>query len=170
MIQRSAVLTVIIPVPMDPQSPSLLDTLTLPPRRIRWLALFARALLWLVVSFWMVFGASWGLLHGWIVPRIGEYRPRLEVQASKALGMPVRIGQITAHSEGLIPSFEMRDVVLLDADGREALRLPRVLVALSPKSLWGMGFEQLSIDQPDLEVRRQWQAVCGRAGHVARKH
>ena len=147
-------LTVIIPVPMNPQSPSLLDTLTLPPRRIRWLALFARALLWLVVSFWVVFGASWGLLHGWIVPRIEDYRPRLEVQASKALGMPVRIGQITAHSEGLIPSFEMRDVVLLDADGREALRLPRVLAALSPKSLWGMGFEQLSIDQPDLEVRR----------------
>ena len=139
---------------MDPQSPSLLDTLTLPPRRIRWLALFARALLWLVVSFWVVFGASWGLLHGWIVPRIGEYRPHLEVQASKALGMPVRIGQITARSEGLIPSFEMRDVVLLDADGREALRLPRVLAALSPKSLWGMGFEQLSLDQPDLEVRR----------------
>ncbi len=139
---------------MDPQSPSLLDTLTLPPRRIRWLARFARVLLWLVVSFWVVFGASWGLLHGQIVPRIEDYRPRLEVQASRALGMPVRIGQITAHSGGLIPSFEMRDVVLLDADGREALRLPRVLAALSPKSLWGLGFEQLSIDQPDLEVRR----------------
>ncbi|TAG36099.1 MAG: TIGR02099 family protein [Polaromonas sp.] len=139
---------------MDPQSPLLPDTLTQPPRRIRWLALLARVLLWLVVSFWVVFGASWGLLHGQIVPRIGEYRPRLEVQASRALGMPVRIGHITAHSEGLIPSFEMRDVVLLDADGREALRLPRVLVALSPKSLWGMGFEQLSIDRPDLEIRR----------------
>ena len=152
--QRAAVPTVIIPVPMDPQSPSLPDISTLPPRRIRWLALFARALLWLVVSFWVVFGASWGLLHGQIVPRIGEYRPHLEAQASRALGMPVRIGQITARSEGLIPSFEMRDVVLLDAEGREALRLPRVLAALSPKSLWGMGFEQLSIDQPDLEVRR----------------
>ncbi len=149
-----AVLTVIIPVPMDPQPPSLPETLALPPRRIHWLALLARALLWLVMSFWVVFGATWGLLHGWIVPRIGEFRPRLEVQASKALGMPVRIGQISARSEGMIPSFELRDVVLLDTDGREALRLPRLLVALSSKSLWGMGFEQLSIDQPDLEVRR----------------
>ena len=118
------------------------------------LALFARMLLWLVASFWLLFGATWGLLHGWIVPRIGEFRPRLEVVASKALGMPVRIGQITARSEGMIPSFELRDVVLLDPTGREALRLPRLLGALSPSSLWGMGFEQLFIDQPDLEIRR----------------
>ena len=119
-----------------------------------WLARFARMLLWLVASFWLLFGASWGLIHGWIVPRIEEFRPRLEVQASRALGMPVRIGQITARSEGLIPSFELRDVALLDASGREALRLPRLLVALSPKSLWGRGFEQVFIDQPDLEIRR----------------
>ena len=154
MAQRAAVLTVIIPMPMDPQPPSLPETLALPPRRIHWLALFARVLLWLIVSFWVVLGASWGLLHGWIVPRIEEFRPRLEVQASKALGMPVRIGQITAHSGGLIPSLELRDVLLLDADGREALRLPRLLAALSPASLWGVGFEQLVIDQPDLEIRR----------------
>ena len=122
--------------------------------RMRWLALFARMLLWLVVSFWLLFGASWGFLHGWIVPRIGEFRPRLEMEASKALGMPVRIGQITARSEGMIPSCELRDVVVLDPAGREALRLPRLLAALSPSSLWGMGFEQLFVDQPALEIRR----------------
>ncbi len=121
---------------------------------MRWLAMFARTLLWLAVVFWLLFGASWGLLHGWIVPRIGDFRPRLETEASKALGMPVRIGQITARSEGMIPSFELRDVVFLDPAGREALRLPRLLAALSPSSLWGMGFEQLFIDQPDLEIRR----------------
>ncbi|MBC7611135.1 MAG: TIGR02099 family protein [Polaromonas sp.] len=127
---------------------------TLSSRRMRLLALTARILLWLVVAVWLLFGASWGLLHGWIVPRIGEFRPRLEMAASKALGMPVHIGQITAQSEGMIPSFELRDVVLMDESGREALRLPRLLAALSPSSLWGMGFEQLFIDQPALEVRR----------------
>ena len=114
----------------------------------------ARILLWLVVAAWLLFGASWGVLHGWIVPRIGEFRPRLEREAGKALGMQVRIGRISAYSEGLIPSIELRDVVLLDAQGREALRLPRVLAALSPASLWGKGFEQLFIDQPELEIRR----------------
>ncbi|MGH8859361.1 MAG: YhdP family protein, partial [Polaromonas sp.] len=113
-----------------------------------------RFLLWLVVAAWLLFGLSWFVLHGWIVPRIGEFRPRLEIEASKALGVPVRIGQITAYSRGMIPSFELHDVTLLDAQGREALRLPRLLGALSPSSLWGLGFEQLYIDKPDLDIRR----------------
>ena len=111
-------------------------------------------MLWLLLAVWLLFGASWGLLHGWIVPRIGDFRPRLEVAASHALGIPVRIGQISARSSGLIPSFELRDVVLLDPEGREALRLPRVQGSLSPTSLWSLGFEQLYIEQPALEIRR----------------
>ena len=144
-------LTVIILMSMIQTTP-LLQTLT--SRRMRWLASAARILLWLTAAFWLLFAASWGVLHGWIVPRIGEFRPRLEMEASKVLGVPVRIGQISAYSRGLIPSFELRDVVLLDAQGHEALRLPRVLAALSPSSLWGLGFEQLFIDQPTLEIRR----------------
>ena len=127
---------------------------TLASPRLKWLAAFARMTLWLLLGFWMLAGATWLLLHGWIVPRIEEFRPRIELEASKALGVPVRIGQITARSEGLIPSFEMRDVTLKDAAGREALRLPRVVAALSPTSLWGSGFEQLVLDQPVLDIRR----------------
>ncbi len=141
---------------IQPISPSpTLQTEPVPAaRHLRVFALFIRVLLWLVVASWLLFGASWGLLHGWIVPRIGEFRPSLEMQASKALGMPVRIGQISAYSTGLIPSFELRDVTLLDQQGREALHLPRMLAALSPSSLWGGGFEQLFIDQPTLDIRR----------------
>jgi len=123
-------------------------------RRLKIAALVARLALGLVLAFWVLFGAAWAVLHGWIVPRIGEFRPRLETAASQALGVPVRIGQITARPGGLIPSFELRDVALLDAQGREALRLPRVLAAVSPSSLWGLGFEQLYIDRPELDIRR----------------
>ncbi len=125
-----------------------------PRRRLKIAAAAARLLLWLVLAFWVLFGIAWAVLHGWIVPRIGEFRPRLEIEASRALGVPVRIGQITARSGVLIPSFELRDVALLDGQGREALRLPRVLAALSISSLWGLGFEQLYIDQPELDMRR----------------
>jgi uncharacterized protein (TIGR02099 family) len=136
---------------MEPTIPSLP---TLPPRRLHWLALILRILLWLVAAAWLLFGLSWFVLHGWIVPRIGEFRPRLEIEASKALGVPVRIGGISAHSQGMIPSFELTNVTLLDAQGREALRLPRVLGALSPSSIWGLGFEQIYIDKPELDIRR----------------
>ena len=153
-LKQAATLTVIIPLPMIESIPPPPTLHIRTNRRLQWVALIARVLLWLVVAAWLLFGASWGVLHGWIVPRIGEFRPRLEQEAGKALGMQVRIGQISARSAGLIPSVELRDVLLLDAQGREALRLPRMLAALSPSSLWGKGFEQLFIDQPVLEIRR----------------
>jgi hypothetical protein len=54
------------------------------------------------------------------------------------------------------PEFLNRldEVVLMDAEGREALRLPAVQAALSVRSLWRLGFDQLVIDGPVLDIRR----------------
>jgi uncharacterized protein (TIGR02099 family) len=125
-----------------------------PSRPLKAVAAFAKWSLGLLVLAWLVLVLAWGALHGFIVPRIGELRPDLEIEAGRVLGVPVRIAKITARSEGLIPSFELTDVVLLDPQGRPALRLPRVVAALSPRSLWNLGFEQLYIERPELEIRR----------------
>jgi len=117
-------------------------------------ARFAQAALWLMVVMWLLFGLAWGALHWFIVPRISEFRPQLEAKASAILGVRVRIDAIAAQSNGMIPSFELVGVRLFDAQGRESLHLPRVLAALSPRSLWNMGFEQLYIDRPELNIRR----------------
>ena len=108
----------------------------------------------MVLVAWLVLGLVWGALHWLIVPRIGEFRPTLEEYATRVLGVPVRMGSVTAQSNGMVPSVELTDVVLLDTQGRVALSLPRVLVALSPRSMWRMGFEQLYIDRPKLDIRR----------------
>ena len=113
-----------------------------------------RWLLGAVVLVWLLFGVTWGAIHWLIVPRIDEFRPQLEMRASKALGVSVRVGAVTAQSNGMVPSFELTDVALFDAQGRVALSLPRVLVAMSPRSLWQLGFEQLYIDQPKVDIRR----------------
>ena len=125
--------------------------------------------LWLLAAAWLLFALGWFVLHGWIVPRIGEFRPRLEIAASQALGVPVRIGQISAKSEGVFPIFELADVHLLDARGQVALRLPHISGVLTPASLWGLGFEQLLIEQPELDVRR---ASDGKfyVGEIGRAH
>ncbi len=133
-----------------------MDTL---PRRpslpLKVLTFTTRALLWLMLLAWLVFGAAWAALHFLIVPRIGELRPLLETQASQALGLPVRIGGIVAHGDNrLLPSFEFQEVLLFDREGEPALYLPRVQATVSPRSLWNLGFEQLAIDRPELEVRR----------------
>ncbi len=103
---------------------------------------------------WLLFAASWGALHLWIVPRIGELRPQLEAAATRLVGLPVRVGSITAYSTNLLPAFELGNVRLLDDQGREALRLPRILVSLSPRSLLKLQFDQILLDGPVLNVRR----------------
>lgn len=130
------------------------DPVPHPSRLLKIVAVFARWSLGLLLAMGLLLTAAWGALHGWIVPRIGDYRAQLEMQAGRALGVPVRLGTISARTEGLIPTIELGDVALLDAAGREALRLPRVVVAVSPRSLWNFGFEQLYIERPELDIRR----------------
>ena len=127
---------------------------TFPSRPLRWTAALLRVLLWAVVGAWLVFGLTLGAIHGFIVPRIAEWRPALETLATRAIGVPVRIGEVSAHSPGWIPSLELKRVSLLDRQGREALVLGRVLTAVSVTSLWRLGFEQIHIDSPTLDVRR----------------
>ncbi len=112
-------------------------------------------MLWLVTLAWLLFALTWAGLHWVIVPRIGEWRPALESMATQAFGVRVTVGAIRADAAGAIPAFELRDVRLYNAQGREALYLPRVLSALSVQSLWRAGFEQLVIERPVLDIRRR---------------
>ena len=120
---------------------------------LRWLA---RALVGLVLTAWSLLLIAWLTLHWGILPHIQQWREPIEERASKALGVPVRIGAIEVRSSGWVPSFELRDVVLLDANNMPALRLPRVFAAISPRSLLSLelNFEQLLIDGAQLEIRR----------------
>ena len=128
-----------------------------PPQPSRLLKVSAACAKWalgLLAGCCLLLALAWGALHGWIVPRIADYRPAMERQASRALGVPVRIGHVTAHDSGLVPSVELQAVELLDPEGHTALRLPRIVVSLSPRALWNRGFDQLFIDSPELDVRR----------------
>ncbi|MBK7003685.1 MAG: TIGR02099 family protein [Rhodoferax sp.] len=125
-----------------------------PPRWLKVAAFTARASLTLLATAWIVLLTVWSALHFIIVPRIAEFRPLLQEQASRMLGVSVQIGDIVATSNGVIPSFELSQVSLFDAQGHEVLKLPRILVALSARSLLVLGLEQLTFDGPVLNVRR----------------
>lgn len=122
----------------------------------RW---WARCALWLGLASAGVFSlliAAWLALHWAILPHIDDWRPELEKQATQALGVPVKIGAISAKSSGWIPTLDLRDVRVVDAAGHEALHLPRVSAALSPRSLlaFELRFSQLLLDSPELLLRR----------------
>ncbi len=114
----------------------------------------------LVVVGWVTVLLAWGALHIFIVPRIDEYRGALQQQASRVIGLRVDIGSIQAEGGWWVPWFEIRDLQLFDRDGRQALHLPRVVAAISPLSVLRAQFEQIDIESPELEIRKDAQ------GHV----
>ncbi len=125
-----------------------------PSRLLKFVAGVARWALGLTLAAWLILAAAWAALHGWIVPRIDSLRPQLEQQATRVLGVPVRIAAISAESAGVFPTVQLSGVTLLDEQGRAGLQLPRVVVALSPRSLLRLGFEQIYIEGPQLDIRR----------------
>ena len=117
-------------------------------------------LLTLAVLLFMAAIAWWALLFQ-ILPRIGTWREALAQQATKALGVPVRIGAVSGHAEGWSPVLSLKEVALLDGRGGIALRLPEVTARISPRSLWPTAWwrqevrlDRLVLVRPELQVRR----------------
>jgi uncharacterized protein (TIGR02099 family) len=125
-----------------------------PSMRLRAFASASRWALRLLGFAWLGLLALWCGLHFVIVPRIADFRPWLETRATQAWGLQIRIGDIRARTNGVIPSVELMGVRVLGPDGTEALSLPSVTAAISPRSLLIGGFEQLYIDSPSLDIRR----------------
>jgi uncharacterized protein (TIGR02099 family) len=154
------------PLPAAPREPASVPPAAIPSRSLRWGSRLIAVIWWLCVALAVLFGLAWGILHGLIVPRIGDLRPTLENRLTQDLGVPVRIGAISAQFNLLAPSFELLDVRLQDKAGRDALVLPKIIATVSPRSMLQLGFEQLVIEQPQLDVRRNAQDQIVVAGFV----
>lgn len=126
----------------------------------RWL----RALLWGIAALWLLVLSAWLVLHVFILPRIDAQRGWLQERLSRALSTPVVIGELQVQGNWLLPWVQASDVVIIDAQGRAALHLPRVVAAVTPWSLLRGTVEQLLIDQPVLDVRRDAQGRWWLAG------
>jgi uncharacterized protein (TIGR02099 family) len=129
---------------------------TSPLQRGRWWRTPLRLVAWVMFAAWSLLLLAWGVLHWGILPHIDEWRPRVEALASRSVGAPVRIGRLQTVGGGLLPMLSLQDVALLDPQGREALKLPRIAAALSVSSLLALElrFEQLLIENAELDIRR----------------
>ncbi len=127
----------------------------------RWIGVL-RPLGLVLIAAWSLLILVWLAVHWIILPHIDQWREPIERRASQMLGQTVRIGEVIVTSGGWVPALELRNVELLDAQAAPALRLPRVVAALSVHSLLTLQprFEQLFIDGAHLEMRRD------QAGHL----
>ena len=140
------------------------------PRRNQWL----RALRWILIASAGLVAlavASWWILLTQIVPKIDQWREPLAQQATSTLGVPVRIARVSGKADGWWPELTLEDIRFIDTSGRDALRLPRVTVRLSPSSLWPTSLwrrelhvDRLVLSQPQLDVRRDAQGLLHVAG------
>ncbi len=95
-------------------------------------------------------------LRFWILPQI-EDRPELIAQAiSSNIGQRVSIGSVDSGWQGLRPYLALTELRLYDGDGRIALTLPSVSCTVAWDSfVFGtLRFYSLSLDKPDLNIRR----------------
>ena len=84
---------------------SLFAAVTRAPRW-RWWRLGLRLVGWGVLAAWSLALLVWLTFHWGILPRLDEWRPRIEAYASHALGLPVQIGRILPLARQLFPVGE----------------------------------------------------------------
>ncbi|MCP5247141.1 MAG: TIGR02099 family protein [Candidatus Accumulibacter sp.] len=111
--------------------------------RLFWLLYFAFVLLVLALRYL-------------ILPSIESYRPQLEEHVSRAIGLSVRIGKISASWDGIHPHLVLSEVVIADQQGQPALAFSRVHGVLSWSSIphLALRLRLLQIDEPTLHLRR----------------
>lgn len=132
-------------------------------RRLRWLGRH-------VVEFLLLLMISTAILLLFlrykVLPEIENYHEQITAAASAAAGQPLTIGRIAADWDGLRPRLSFSDVQILDAQGNVALSLPRIenTVAWTSLPMFELRFHSLTIDRPDLTVRRDVEGKWHVAG------
>jgi len=95
-------------------------------------------------------------LRFWILPQIEEHPQAVAEVISRGIGQRVSIGSVDSGWQRLRPYLALTDVRLYDGQGRVALSLPSVSCTLSWDSLafGALRFDSVSLDKPDLNIRR----------------
>ncbi|OAJ51663.1 TIGR02099 family protein [Paraburkholderia ginsengiterrae] len=101
-----------------------------------------------------------------VLPRVDEFRPRIEAIVSEKLHTQFTIGKLAPHWSGFQPGLDVTNLVIRDHEGKPALTIPHATAALSWKSLWQFhpALSSLIVEQPDVLVSRSSDGVLSVAG------
>lgn len=127
-------------------------------------SVFSRLVLWTVVLGCVLAGALAVVVHGYALPRLNQWTPKLEALIAEQTQLPVRIGSLEAGDKGWLPVLRLRDVAVLDAQQQTRLHVPLVELHVSLVSLLRGGFEQLYVEGLDVQVLRTADGKISIAG------
>ena len=123
-------------------------------RRLRRVLKFALAVAFLV--YFTVAALFIGLRYV-LLPRIDDFRPRIEALVSQRLHADVRIGKLAPYWSGFQPGIDVTGLDIRDAHGDRALSVPHATATLS----WGAllrakpALASLVIERPDVLAARE---------------
>ncbi|WP_137939215.1 YhdP family protein [Chitinivorax sp. B] len=132
-------------------------------RAIAW---HCRAILRITLAVGVLLLAVWATLQFWLFPNLDQYRPDLVRLATREIGLPMTIGNLSGYWDGLSPRIVFRDVHLFDTGGRPAVAFDQVSATVSWWSpvLFKLRFASLTLERPALVVRRSQEGVISLAG------
>lgn len=115
---------------------------------------------------WLLLGGAFLLVRYAVAPQVATHRLDIAAALSQSIGLKVQIDALQAKWTGLRPELFMSGVRIFDKQGREALSLPRVDVAIAWSSLlhWRPELERLRIERPELTMRRELNGTVFIAG------
>ena len=120
-----------------------------------WLRAVLKWLLLACLIFSGVVGATYWLIHTTIVPRVDDWRARIEVKLSDSLGLPVHIGGIEGDSQNGATHLRVKGIRIDGADGGPALSISQVDLRFSLASLWQLELADVQITAPVVQAARQ---------------
>src|SRR5262245_9424087 len=137
----------------------------LPPTERRWLRWLRRAG-WALVALYFFVATGMLALRFWVLPAVADHKPEIEAAISRALGLRVEIGGITAEWFGLHPRLELSGVKIFDARGTEGLALEYVGVTVAWMSVLvgELRFDSVVLERPELVIRRDARGTLFVAG------
>jgi len=114
-----------------------------------------RRLLGLAICLYFILGLALLGLRYLVLPNVDHWRPQIQAQVSRMLGIPIELGEIRASWQGWNPVFEFDDIVLRNARGAVLLSVPQTHARLSWRSVLHLrpGL-RLQVRGMDLAVRR----------------
>ncbi|PMS34470.1 uncharacterized protein (TIGR02099 family) [Trinickia symbiotica] len=108
------------------------------------------------ITVYFVAAAAFLGLRYLLLPRIDDFRPRIEQAVSATIHAELRIEKLAPHWSGLEPGVDVTGLTIRDRDGNLALSVPHAMATISWRSLarGKPALASLVVDGPDLLAAR----------------
>ncbi|HEY4803985.1 MAG TPA: DUF3971 domain-containing protein, partial [Paraburkholderia sp.] len=101
-----------------------------------------------------------------VLPRVDNFRPRIEQLVSEKIHADFRIGKLAPHWSGFEPGIDISNLTIRDRHGKVALDVPHATASVSWRSVVLLEplLSSIVVEQPDVQLAREDDGTLTVAG------